>query len=66
MTTRKVRSWAPDLEPMTRSALDFLATNKGIARYGDERRPGGKATVARLLIGVGMGGFVDGILLHQI
>jgi uncharacterized membrane protein len=31
-----------------------------------EERPHYRATVAGILIGIGMGGFVDGIVLHQI
>ena len=31
-----------------------------------EHEPSGKATVAGILMGIGMGGFVDGIVLHQI
>jgi uncharacterized membrane protein len=31
-----------------------------------EARRSGRATMAGILIGVGMGGFVDGIVLHQI
>jgi uncharacterized membrane protein len=31
-----------------------------------EREPGRKATVGGILIGIGMGGFVDGIVFHQI
>lgn len=31
-----------------------------------ERAQGSRATVAGILLGIGMGGFVDGIVLHQI
>jgi len=31
-----------------------------------ERERSSKATIAGILMGIGMGGFVDGIVLHQI
>lgn len=49
-----------------RTDTSLRGTRRGDAAKGDARRLVRRFTVAGLLLGIGFGGFADGIVLHQI
>jgi uncharacterized membrane protein len=43
-----------------------MTTDRSATRRTAPEQPAGPPKAPRLLMGIGLGGFVDGILLHQV